>query len=94
MNNDAPDFQFDKNGFLVRPDPAGVFTPHRVEAYYFGLAGDGHVDRYNISHAMYWVVGRDSRNPIAGQPTNINAQMAAARSASGAASASRCSASA
>jgi len=76
-NNDAPDFQFDKNAFLVRPDPAGVFTPHRVEAYYFGFAGDGHIDRYNISHAFYWVIGRDSRNPIAGQPTSISAQLAA-----------------
>jgi hypothetical protein len=76
-NNDAPSFKFDKNGFLVRPDPAGVFRPHRVEAYYLGWAGDGHIDRYNISHAFYWVVGRDSRNPIAGQPTNISAQMAA-----------------
>ena len=27
-NNDAPSFHFDRNGFLVRPDPAGVFTPH------------------------------------------------------------------
>jgi hypothetical protein len=76
-NNDAPAFKFDKNGFLVRPDPAGVFSPHRVEAHYFGWTGDGHIDRYNITHAFYWVVGRDSRNPIAGQPTSISAQLAA-----------------
>ena len=76
-NNDAPSTKFDKNGFLVRPDPAGVFQPHRVEAHYLGLAGDGHIDRYNISSAFYWVLGRDSRNPIAGQPTNISAQLAA-----------------
>jgi hypothetical protein len=76
-NNDAPDFLFDKNGFLARPDPAGVFKPHRVEAYYLGLAGDGHIGRYNISHAFYWVLGRDSRNPIAGVPTSISAQLAA-----------------
>ena len=76
-NNDAPSLKFDKNGFLVRPDPAGSFTPHRVEAYYLGFAGDGHIDRYNISHAFYWVLGRDSLNPIAGQPVTINAQMAA-----------------
>jgi hypothetical protein len=76
-NNDAPDFQFDKNGFLVRPDPAGEFKPHRVEAYYLGWAGDGHIDRFNVSHAFYWVFGRDSFNPIAGQPVSINAQMAA-----------------
>ena len=76
-NNDAPSTRFDKNGFLVRPDPAGVFQPHRVEAHYFGVAGDGHIDRYNISHAMYWAVGRDSRNPIAGQPVSINGKFAA-----------------
>jgi hypothetical protein len=76
-NNDGPDFQFDKNDFLARPDPVGVFRPHRVEAHYFGWAGDGHIDRYNISHAFYWVIGRDSRNPIAGQPIAINAQFAA-----------------
>ncbi len=51
-NNDAPSTKFDKNGFLVRPDPAGVFQPHRVEAHYFGLAGDGHIDRYNISQRV------------------------------------------
>lgn len=76
-SNDNGGLKFDKNGFLVRPDPAGVFQPHRVEAHYFGWTGDGHIDRYNISHAFYWAVGRDSRNPIAGQPTNINAQFAA-----------------
>ncbi len=76
-NNDGPDFLFDKNGFLVRPDPAGVFTPHRVEAYYFGLVGEGHIGRYNLSHSFYWALGRDSRNPIAGTPQSINAQLAA-----------------
>lgn len=76
-NNDPGSFKFDKNGFLVRPDPAGVFTPHTVNAYYLGWTGDGHIDRYNISHALYWVLGHDSMNPIAGQPVSINAQMAA-----------------
>lgn len=76
-NNDGPDQLFDANRFLARPDPVGVFQPHRVEAYYLGMAGDGHIDRFNVSHAFYWAVGRDSRNPIAGTPQRINAQMAA-----------------
>jgi hypothetical protein len=76
-NNDNGGIRFDKNGFLIRPDPAGVFTPHRVEAHYFGWTGDGHIDRYNISHAFYWAIGRDSRNPIASQPVSINGQFAA-----------------
>jgi hypothetical protein len=77
FNDDGPTLHYDKNGFLVRPDPVGSFTPHRVQASYFGWTGDGHIDRFNITHAFYWVVGHDNLNPIAGQPVSINAQMAA-----------------
>lgn len=76
-NRDQADFQFDKNGFLVRPDPVGVFQPHEIDSYYFGWTGDGHINRFNITHAFYWVFGHDSLNPIAGKPQDINAQMAA-----------------
>jgi len=76
-NNDQPGFKFDRNRFLVRPDPAGVFQPHRVETYYLGLAGQGHFGRLNISNAFYHAWGRDSLNPIAGQQQDIQAQMAA-----------------
>ncbi|HEV3082906.1 MAG TPA: hypothetical protein VGY66_24185 [Gemmataceae bacterium] len=76
-DHDNPTFHYDKNDFLVRPDPAGVFQEHRVDAVYFGWTGDGHIDRYNINHAFYWVVGHDTRNPIAGQPQEISAEMAA-----------------
>lgn len=68
---------FDRNDFLVRPDPVGVFTPHRVDAVYFGWAGDGHINRINVNHALYLVTGHDSLNPLAGQPIDIFAQMAA-----------------
>lgn len=76
-NHDGPSNEFDKNDFLVRPDPTGAFQPHKVDAYYFGWAGDGHINRFNVNHAFYWVFGRDSLNPIANTPQNINAQMAA-----------------
>jgi len=76
-NNDNSGTRFDDNGFLVRPDPAGVFQPHRIDACYLGVTGDGHIGRYNITHAFYWAFGRDSRNPIAGDPQQISAQMAA-----------------
>jgi hypothetical protein len=76
-NNDGPDTLFDRNLFLVRPDPVGVFQPHRVEVAYLGFAGDGHIGRYNISHAYYLALGRDSRNPLAGTSQEITAQMAA-----------------
>ncbi len=76
-NHDGPTFHFDKNDFLVRPDPVGVFTPHRLDVAYLGWAGDGHIGRYNISHACYWALGRDNGNPLANQAQDINAQMAA-----------------
>jgi len=76
-DNDLPSTLFDRNGFLVRPDPVGVFQPHQVDAVFLGWTGDGHIDRYNISHAFYWVLGRDSLNPIGNRAQEISAQMAA-----------------
>jgi hypothetical protein len=69
---------FDRNGFLVRPDPAGVFEPHQISVGYLGWTGDGHINRFNIDHAFYWALGHDDLNPLAGRDVSINAQMAAA----------------
>jgi hypothetical protein len=63
---DEATFQFDRNGFLARPDPAGSFRPHEVEAVYLGVAAFGHVGRINVDGALYYVTGEDSLNPIAG----------------------------
>ncbi len=76
-NHDKGSFKFDRDNFLVRPDPAGVAQPHSVNSYYVGWTGDGHINRFNINHAFYQVFGRDTLNPLAGQPIQINAQMAA-----------------
>lgn len=77
-NNDRPSVKFDDNGFLARPDPTGIYQPHEINAYYFGLAGDGHLGILNVSHAFYHVEGRDSNNPLGGEPARINANMFAA----------------
>ncbi|MBI3821144.1 MAG: hypothetical protein HY289_00520 [Planctomycetes bacterium] len=76
-NHDSPTLKFDTNGFLVRPDPVGVFQPHTIDVAYIGWAGDGHINRLNISHAVYWAVGHDSLNPLANQAQDISAYMAA-----------------
>jgi hypothetical protein len=76
-NHDKPGFLFDENRFLVRPDPVGVFEPHELDVVYLGWAGDGHIGRYNVNHAFYWALGRDTLNPMAGKGVDINAQMAA-----------------
>ena len=51
---------------LVRPAPVGVFTPHEIRAVYFGESGLGHIGRFNVDHAVYYVFGHDELNPIAG----------------------------
>lgn len=58
--------KYDRNGNLVRPAPVGAASPHSLNATYIGTAGLGHVGRINIDHALYYVFGRDSLNPIAG----------------------------
>jgi hypothetical protein len=76
-NNDRPTFKFDKNGFLARPDPVGVAQPHGLDVVYLGWAGDGHIERFNITHQLYWALGRDGLNPMANQGVDISAWMAA-----------------
>jgi hypothetical protein len=74
---DQPDTHYDTNGFLVRPSPLGDVRPHRVDSYYLGWTGDGHLGRWNVSDALYVVTGRDEFNGLAGRPVDILAGMAA-----------------
>jgi Carboxypeptidase regulatory-like domain len=76
-DKDDATFHFDKNDFLVRPAPIGVFQPHSVHAVYLGWTGNGHIGDINVSHAFYEALGNDSLNPLAGRPVTIDAQMAA-----------------
>ena len=76
-DNDPASFKFDKNRFLVRPDPVGVFKPHSVNVGYLGIGGDGHFGRLNVTNQFYWAFGYDSLNPLANRSQTINAQMAA-----------------
>jgi hypothetical protein len=76
-DHDEPSKKFDKNDFLVRPDPVGVFQRHEIDVAYLGWAGDGHIGRINITHQVYWALGHDTLNPLANRPQDIDAQMAA-----------------
>ena len=76
-NNDNASFKINKNRFLNRPDPVGTYQRHQVDAVYFGFTGDGHWNRFNLTNAFYWVVGRDSMNPLANRSQQISAQFAA-----------------
>ena len=73
LMRDAATFHYDRNGVLVRPAPVGVFTPHEIRAVYLGESGLGHIGRFNVDHAVYYVFGHDELNPIAGpDPTLQN----------------------
>jgi hypothetical protein len=76
-NHDRGGFHFDKDNFLVRPDPVGVFKPHELNVAYLGFAGDGHIGPINITNAFYWALGYDTQNPLANSSQFIDAQMAA-----------------
>lgn len=68
---DEPTLHYDRNGVLVRPAPVGEARPHDIHATYLGMAGLGHFGRVNVDHALYYVFGRDSLNPIAGQDPEL-----------------------
>lgn len=76
-NHDRSDTEYDNNGFLVRPALAGSVTLQDIDAVYLGWAGDGHIDRLNISHAAYYLTGKDGSNPIAGRDVDIAAFLGA-----------------
>jgi hypothetical protein len=76
-NNDPASTKFNNDSFRVRPDNAGTFQPHSVDAVYFGLASDGHIERYNLTTQLYYVCGYDSQNAIANTGQDIRAGMAA-----------------
>ena len=69
-------FTYDRQGFLVRPDPVGIARPHNVDVVYLGWTSAGHLGWLNITHAVYEAIGHDTDNPIAGRPVDINGQMA------------------
>ncbi len=76
-DEDSGGQEFDRNGFIVRPARLGTLRPHNVHAYYLGWTGDGHIGRWNVSHAFYQVLGKSTFDPVAGRDVKINAQLAA-----------------
>lgn len=76
-NHDQSDLRYDENGFLVRPSLAGSVSLQNIDAFYLGWASDGHIGRFNVNHALYYVLGEDRRNPIAGRDVDISAYLAA-----------------
>ncbi len=77
FDHGARDLYYDTNGAIVRPTPLGTVAPHDVDVGYLGWAGDGHIDRINLNHALYYAFGRDELNGLAGRPVSVSAALAA-----------------
>jgi hypothetical protein len=70
-------YVYDQNGFLTRPAPIGDQRPGNIYSTYFGLGGDGHIDRINTTTQIYYALGSQSHNEIAQRQVDINAGMVA-----------------
>jgi hypothetical protein len=75
-NNDKPSFAT-QNSLQAPPAVLGSAVPHRVQSGYFGINGDGHFGRLNVTNSFYQVIGRDTFNEVAQRYQRINAQMGA-----------------
>lgn len=76
-NHEQPSQLEDQNRLRVRPARLGFAIPHRIQAGYFGVNGDGHFGRLNVVNSFYQVIGRDTFNGLAGRDVRLNAQMGA-----------------
>ena len=76
-DNHEEAFYYDKNGFLTRPAALGFENPHKYNVTYFGLNGDGHFGRLNITNAAYYAAGYDSLNELSGRSSIIRAYFGA-----------------
>jgi hypothetical protein len=57
QGDEAPHRSADE--FPVRPAAFSSPSRHRIKTHYLGWAGDGHLGRTNVSHALYYVRGTD-----------------------------------
>ena len=68
----------DKDGFEERPATFGLQNPHRYDVTYYGLNGDGHFGRLNLTQSAYFAAGNDAQNEITGAKARIRAFFLAA----------------
>jgi hypothetical protein len=72
-NDEDGERYFDANGFLARPSSLGDQKPFGYHVDYFGLSGDGHYGRMNITTSTYYATGKTDRHPLAQREQDIDA---------------------
>jgi hypothetical protein len=68
---------FDSNGFISRPAAFGLGKPRNYDVTYFGLNGDGHFERLNLTYSAYYGHGRNEDSPFSGNRSSIDAYFGA-----------------
>jgi len=76
--NRETDTLFDRNGFLVRPSSLGVERTREYDVTYFGINGDGHFGRLNLTASAYLAIGDENPSQFNGIKSDIEAGFAAA----------------
>jgi hypothetical protein len=76
-NSEDSEFQFDNNGFLVRPASLGFEQLRSYDVTYLGYNGDGHFGRHNVSMSTYFAVGTEDSSVFTDAESDIGAFFAA-----------------
>lgn len=69
---------FNENQFIERPASLGLEAPRNYDVTYFGLNGDGHFGRLNLTTSFYYALGDAEQGVFVARPTDIEAVFAAA----------------
>lgn len=67
----------DDNGFVVRPAALGIQQNREYEVTYFGLNGDGHFGRWNVTASLYYAIGEETPATFSNLKSDIRAGFAA-----------------
>jgi hypothetical protein len=68
---------YDSNGFIERPAALGREVPRTYDVTYFGLNGDGHFGRFNLTASAYYAMGTQSTGVFTVAGPDIRAGFAA-----------------
>jgi hypothetical protein len=68
---------FDRNDLIRRPASLGLERAHDYDVTYFGLNGDGHFGRTNVTASFYYALGEESPGTFVQKNVDISAAFAA-----------------
>ena len=76
-NRESGEVFFNNNTFIERPASLGEERPRDYDVVYFGLNGDGHFGRLNLTASYYFAIGEDRNNQFSGVESDIFAYFVA-----------------